>query len=949
MLAFSMAILLALAAVSCSDSSSSSKGNQKSVSAQHAKRAKIAELSVPRRAEISEIEFPLGAEVLSPKGHTTIYCGQTVTFKGSVTGGAYPYSVRWDFGNAAPSVLKEDAGEVVFSTPGTVTVYLEVTDAAGSTVKKTVNVDVIKDTKPVAHIDFPRDGAAINEGESIRFKGSGTEGNAPLRFKWNFGSRTRDSLSKDPEPVAFSRAGTFPVTLTVIDANGDTSQHAIHVVVEKNVPKASILLSDEGTNFRMGRSIKFSGYVEDGNPPFTYTWNLGGLGTSREKNPGDVTLSKPGAYKIIFTVKDAQGDQSSDTKTIRVSDSAMPSAQITSPATDITIIEGEAVDFSSRISGGDEPLKIHWDFQGCAPDSTERNPRQVRFTRPGVFHVRLRVTDADNDSSESTLKVTVEKNTVPKVSIVSPSSKVMFTDKGKVNFKGMVSEGNGPFTYTWQFGEKAREWKGKDPGEVPFTALGDYLVRFTVRDAQGDVGTATVMVSVVKDSKPRAAIELPEADIEVYEGELVWFKGYVRDGNLPISCRWDFKKGAKNASNEEPGDVIFKKEGVYPVTFTVSDADGDTDTVTRNVTVLKSSWIAASGGWSHSAAMKADGSLWAWGLNSYGQLGKGTFGSTKSPVQIGYERNWKNISVGGGFTLALKNDGSLWAWGANGKGQLGNGTLKHTTTPVQVDPDNRWKEIAAGTSHSLAIRSDGSLWAWGRNNEGQLGNGTRNSSPVPVRVGNETGWKEITAGESHSLAIRSDGSLWAWGLNELGQLGDGTQGLSTIPKQISPNDKWISVSAGKAHSIALKSDGTLWAWGANMYGQLGDCSKVFKMSPVKVGKDSNWKLISAGEYHNLALKRNGTLWAWGWNAFGQLGKGNNQNCNAPVNICLDSDWVSVDAGDQYSLAVKRDGSLWAWGYNGYSQLGCGDYEDKRAPVFVKPARRLLLSRQPYPN
>ena len=98
-------------------------------------------------------------------------------------------------------------------------------------------------------------------------------------------------------------------------------------------------------------------------------------------------------------------------------------------------------------------------------------------------------------------------------------------------------------------------------------------------------------------------------------------------------------------------------------------------------------WTAAYCLGHHSLALKRDGSLWAWGENSFGQLGVGDTADKHSPTQVGTSRDWAAISPGGAasyHSLALKQDGSLWAWGLNNYGQLGLGDTADRHTPTRV-------------------------------------------------------------------------------------------------------------------------------------------------------------------------------------------------------------------------------------------------------------------------
>ncbi|MGZ4033504.1 MAG: RCC1 domain-containing protein, partial [Bacteroidia bacterium] len=194
--------------------------------------------------------------------------------------------------------------------------------------------------------------------------------------------------------------------------------------------------------------------------------------------------------------------------------------------------------------------------------------------------------------------------------------------------------------------------------------------------------------------------------------------------------------------------------------------------------------IAIAGGWEHSLALKNDGTVWAWGDNTYGQLGNGTYTNSNVPVQVVGLTGVIAIAGGSPWNyLALKNDGTVWGWGYNSYGQLGDGTNINRNIPVQVSSVSSIIAIAAGYEYSIALKNDGSVLAWGSNSFGQLGNGTNLSSNIPVPVNSLTGIIFISAGGGTSIALKNDETIWSWGNNAEGELGNGNNTNSNTPLQ----------------------------------------------------------------------------------------------------------------------------------------------------------------------
>ena len=262
--------------------------------------------------------------------------------------------------------------------------------------------------------------------------------------------------------------------------------------------------------------------------------------------------------------------------------------------------------------------------------------------------------------------------------------------------------------------------------------------------------------------------------------------------------------------------------------------------------------LAIAAGHYHSLALKADGTVIAWGNLSANPL---TPVAANSVTPAGLS-NITTIASADSVCMALKANGELIAWGDNYNGQ--------TNVPPALS-----NVVAAtgGVACSLALKSDGTIVAWGNN--------LSNQTNVPAGLSNVV---VIAAGFDYSMALRADGTVVAWGNNSSGQ--------TNVPSGLS-NIAAIAGGTGARHALALKPDGTVIAWGNNSSGETNVPPGLSNVVAIA----NNWRL-------SLALKADGTVVAWGENSYSRT--------NVPRNL---TNVVAICSGGYHELALVRNGPV----------------------------------------
>jgi alpha-tubulin suppressor-like RCC1 family protein len=315
-------------------------------------------------------------------------------------------------------------------------------------------------------------------------------------------------------------------------------------------------------------------------------------------------------------------------------------------------------------------------------------------------------------------------------------------------------------------------------------------------------------------------------------------------------------------------------------------------------------------------ALLADGTLWAWGQGTNGELGDGSLANSfTTPVQVNFPAGVQIAFIATDAMpydtgLAVDTNGNAWGWGLNGHGELCLGNKTAYALPVQL-PLTGVTALAGASGHAV-YDSGGTLYSCGSNWNGVLGTGAGGSSTTPVRVTGLNGQDVVAlvSAFGNAGALLADGQYYDWGYDAAGQLGDGTTGTSSsVPVQVALPSPVTQVAQGGSNklngqTLVMLADGSLYAWGSDTYSQLGDGGTTAEASPVPFSAPAGvtYSALATGGATSYAIAADGTGYAWGLGSRGQLGNGTKQTATVPTRTAASP--ASLISSTAYTVVVK---------------------------------------------
>ena len=300
------------------------------------------------------------------------------------------------------------------------------------------------------------------------------------------------------------------------------------------------------------------------------------------------------------------------------------------------------------------------------------------------------------------------------------------------------------------------------------------------------------------------------------------------------------------------------------------------DNMVKHFTAIKGleDICAISCGRHHSVCADKQGYVWIFGGNGRNQLGGYCHGLQQHiPKKLPELEGITSVHCGTSFTVCISSAFEVFAFGDNSYGQLGFGNKESVSVVKQVPTLSNIHYAACGGDHVLFLGLGGEIFVSGNNSRGQLGLGNTTDQLVPIQIESLDECVGVGCGTYFSIVLSSTGSVYSFGDNVSGQLGIGKQQkFITVPTKVPVELEYAvhAIACGSYHSVFVETSGRMWVCGENTSGQLGLDNLVnrfeFERAPIN---EEVW-MIACGGNHTFA-KTTDAVYVFGSNNYHQLG------------------------------------------------------------------------------
>ncbi|MCB9230712.1 MAG: PKD domain-containing protein [Bacteroidia bacterium] len=413
-----------------------------------------------------------------------------------------------------------------------------------------------------------------------QFSGSPQSGCSPLvvsftdlstgpvtTWNWNFGNGNTSTL-QNPAAV-YVTPGTYTVTLTVSDGGTNDVETKVAYVTVFNNPTSNFTATSP-VNGCAPHTVSFQDLSTPGDGAInSWLWDFGDGNTSTAQNPSH-TYVNPGSFNVTLVVTDVNGCSHTFVIPNYVNVSTPPVASFN--AAPLAACNPPLnVNFNNNSSGGAAPLSYQWDF-GDGNTSTAQNPTHT-YNATGSFTVTLITTDVNGCAD--TLVISNYVNINP---IVASFSGTTNTCEGQAATFTDLSTG-GVTNWAWDFGDGGTS-NAQNPSHTYATA-GTYTV--TLAATGGGCGDTLVQPNfIVVDPAPTALFTQDTAS----SCEVPFTVNFTDQSTGATSWAWDFGDGSTSTA-QNPSHT-YLTPGNFPVTLTVTSANGCTNTfVFNNISIVE--------------------------------------------------------------------------------------------------------------------------------------------------------------------------------------------------------------------------------------------------------------------------------------------------------------------------------------------------------------------------